>query len=379
MHETLIQQASRLSDDALLARCEHLAAQSRNTTVELIAHLAEVQRRRLYRRESTGSLYGYCRQVLLMSEHAAYHRMKVARAVLEFPGILALLADGSVNLTTVRLLAPHLTAGTHRALLAEATGKSRREVQKIVARLAPQPDAKSSVRRLPAPRPAPAPSPDERLSAGERTPVPVGGNRVAAKQADQAPSGVLAAASPASSAPASAAHHESVVPTAPARYRVQFTIDEETEKKLRTVQDLLRREIPDGDPSVIFARALALLLADVEKKKLAATAKPRPARAATPGSRTISAHVRRAVARRDGGHCAFVAADGRRCTERSYLEFHHVHPFAHGGEATVENIALRCRTHNAYEGELVFGPRQRLANSVRTESKGGLPDFARTP
>jgi len=30
--------------------------------------------------------------------------------------------------------------------------------------------------------------------------------------------------------------------------------------------------------------------------------------------------------------------------------------FAHGGEATVANIALRCRSHNQYEAKLEFGP-----------------------
>lgn len=376
MHETLIIKASQLSDDALLAHCQHLAAHARETTAELIAHLAEVDRRRLYRGKGPGSLYGYCRQVLLMSEHAAYHRMKVARVVIAFPSILDLLADGAVTLTTVRLLAPHLTAESHRGLLTEAIGKSRRDVEKIVAGLAPQPDAKSSVRKLPAPRAIPAPLTDAPLPTGECAQVALGmGDPVAAElPTEQAAPGV-----PASSVRTPAAHWPVVLPTAPARYRVQFTIDEETESNLRRAQDLLRREVPDGDPAVIFARALRLLLGDVEKKKLAATEKPRQARPATPGSRTIPAHVRRAVARRDAGQCAFAAPNGRRCTERSYLEFHHVHPFARGGGATVENIALRCRTHNAYESELVFGPRQRPANSVRTELKGGLPDFARTP
>ena len=161
---------------------------------------------------------------------------------------------------------------------------------------------------------------------------------------------------------------------------MQFTVGQETEEKLRRLQDLLRREIPDGDPAVIFDRALTLLLADVEKNKLAATAKPRPPRAMAPGSRTIPAHVRRAVARRDDGRCAFVAAGGGRCNERTYLEFHHVHPYAQGGEATVENIALRCREHNAYEAEVVFGRRvPPRINSVRTRLTRGLPDFARTP
>ena len=40
--------------------------------------------------------------------------------------------------------------------------------------------------------------------------------------------------------------------TAPERYRVQFTIGPETHERLRRVQALLRREIPDGDPGAIF-------------------------------------------------------------------------------------------------------------------------------
>jgi hypothetical protein len=62
------------------------------------------------------------------------------------------------------------------------------------------------------------------------------------------------------------------------------------------------------------------------------------------------------VGRRDGGQCAFVSGDGHRCTERTFLEFHHILPYAKGGPATVENISLRCRRHNQYEAELVFGP-----------------------
>ena len=65
---------------------------------------------------------------------------------------------------------------------------------------------------------------------------------------------------------------------APERYRVQFTIGQEAHEKLRRLQALLRREIPDGDPGVIFDRALTVLLEKVEKRKLAAAAKPRPRR-----------------------------------------------------------------------------------------------------
>lgn len=154
-----------------------------------------------------------------------------------------------------------------------------------------------------------------------------------------------------------AAQRPVVAALSPERYRVQFTVGQETEEQLRRLQDLLRREIPDGDPGEIFARALPLLLREVEKKKFAATTKPRPGRGTKAGSRHVPAEVERSSWRRDGGQCGYVSKDGRRCTERSYLEFHHANaPYALGGEATVDNISLRCRAHNVYEAELIFGP-----------------------
>ena len=146
-----------------------------------------------------------------------------------------------------------------------------------------------------------------------------------------------------------------VAPLSPTRYRVQFTVGAETYEDLRLAQDLLRREIPDGDPGAIFARALKLLLAHVAKQRAAATSMPRPVRPVAPGSRHIPASVKRAVWLRDRGQCAFVARLGRRCTQRAFLEFHHIQPFAIGGEATATNISLRCRRHNIHEAELVFG------------------------
>jgi hypothetical protein len=155
--------------------------------------------------------------------------------------------------------------------------------------------------------------------------------------------------------------------TAPQRYRVQFTVGEETHDKLRRVQTLLRREIPDGDPAAIFDRALTLLIEKVEREKLGAAERPRPhgsirretdseGRKGTRPSRHVPSEVKRVVSRRDGGQCAFVSPEGHRCTERTYLEFHHVQAYAQQGPATVDNIALRCRRHNQYEAEIVFGP-----------------------
>jgi hypothetical protein len=136
---------------------------------------------------------------------------------------------------------------------------------------------------------------------------------------------------------------------------VQVTIGGETLEKLRLARDLLRHAVPSGDEAVILDRALTALLADLAQSKFRATEKPRPSGGIVPGSRHIPAEVKRTVWLRDLGRCAFVGTGGRRCVERGFLEFHHVTPYALGGEATVTNIQLRCRSHNAYEARLYFG------------------------
>jgi hypothetical protein len=180
--------------------------------------------------------------------------------------------------------------------------------------------------------------------------------------------------------------------SAPQRYRVQFTIGQETHDRVRRLQALMRREVPSGDLAVIFDRAVNLMLQTVERAKLGArtsdrrpqrtaprrrgsSTKPREGATSPPEARVGATHedrirfrtdapsrhipnaVKTAVWRRDAGRCAFVSADGYRCHERSFIQFHHIQPYALDGPTSVKNLSLRCRRHNVYEAELVFGPR----------------------
>jgi len=152
MNTDILSRAAQLSDRELLAKVELLATQERETVATLIAHLAVLDERRLYLSEACSSLFTYCMQVLHVSEYAAYDRMEVARAVRKYPLILEMLADGSLTLTTARLLAPTLTPANHRRLLESAAHKSKREVLQLVARRHPLADVPASIRQLPAGR-----------------------------------------------------------------------------------------------------------------------------------------------------------------------------------------------------------------------------------
>src|SRR5512147_642070 len=156
----LLESLRRLSDDGFVARLKGLAARERRATALLVAHIAELDTRDLCLREGYPSLFVYCRDVLALSEHEAYNRIEVARTARRFPVVLDLLAAGAVNLTTVRLLGPHLTPDNHARVLESARGKKKAEVEEIVARLAPRPDVPASVRKLPVRTVAAAPTMD---------------------------------------------------------------------------------------------------------------------------------------------------------------------------------------------------------------------------
>jgi hypothetical protein len=349
--------ASALSDHDLLARIGVLAAKEREASVELVAHLAELDARpSAYAALGYGSLFAYCTHVLRLSEDATCNRTRAARASRRFPVILDLLASGAVSLTSVRLLAPCLTTENHLAALARASGKSRREIEALVAELAPQPDVPTSVRKLP----VFAPAAEERASS-----APV--KELAPLSA--VPETPTLIAPPAFVPPA---RRPAIQTTSPDRYRVQFTIGKQSHDKLRRLQDLLRREIPDGDAGVIVERAIALLLEKVERTKRGAAARPRSIRPGTddlirtplPTTRDIPRSVKRGASRRDRDQCGYVAPNGTRCPERTFLEFHHRQPYAQGGLASVDNISLRCRRHNQYEAELIFGARTKAQTAV---------------
>ena len=337
-----------LSDDALIASVARLAARARETTAELIAHLVVLEERNLHLACGFSSLFGYCRRVLLCSEAAAYDRMQAAHAARAFPVILALLADGSLHLTAVRLLAPHLKDEDHLALLGGALHKSGREVRHLLARWFPQPDVPTLVRRLPDVRrvdTVPAAAAKSTATAAPDSLLPAG-EAVAPKPATS-PRSIAAPSSPT----------RTVEPRSPGRVAFHFTGDDEMAALLAEARALLSHAIPNGDAAAIFKRGLHLVVADARRRRTGVAERPRRSGRALPaGSRSVPAVVKRRTWTRDRGQCAFLDRDGRRCEEIRFLEYHHRKPWIVGGPPTVDNIALRCRAHNQYEAKVYFAP-----------------------
>ena len=78
----------RLSNDNLINAVKSLVAQSNQTTAALVAHLAEVERRRLHLRSGYDSMFAYCTEALKLSRGGAYRRIAASRLSRRFPRAL---------------------------------------------------------------------------------------------------------------------------------------------------------------------------------------------------------------------------------------------------------------------------------------------------
>jgi 5-methylcytosine-specific restriction endonuclease McrA len=373
-------------DDELLRRLSELLRQSRRVEADLVAHIGEVDARRLYAREASPSMFAYCTEVLHLSEAEAYLRIAAARASREHPMLLTMLVDGRLHLTAIAKLAPNLTRENRDGLLTRAAHKTRRQIEELIAGLAPRPDAPAVMRKLPERRTATAQVQALRDGAGRAASAtlelrPDGAeppepalrlDGVAAANLQLRPDGV---ATPPAPALASAA---AIQPLSPARYRVQFTASAELRDKLERLQALMRSAVPDGDLAAIIDRAVTEKLERLEARRFAKSNAPRKGSAdsdTSPSSRHIPAAVRRIVHERDGRQCRYVDGQGRRCTARGDLEFHHRHPFGHGGDHSPEGISLLCRTHNNYMAEIDYG-RQPMEQHRRSGDRVSKPPAA---
>jgi hypothetical protein len=126
----------------------------------------------------------------------------------------------------------------------------------------------------------------------------------------------------------------------------------------------MRQLIGVGTPRVLQGRsitAFAAMLTSIRALWGLVTLHRLPARLVSKDQASLDGLRQRATRRQNRGfrhgllgRCAFVGREGR-CRETAFLEFHHVDPYAAGGEATDANIQLRCHAHNEYEARLFFG------------------------
>jgi len=341
-------QIRALGDDELLAAVIGLMRHSNELLAELLAHLAEVDQRRLFLDLGFPSMHAYCMAALGMCESTAGRRITAARVCRKFPQVLGRVANGELHLSAVCSLSPHLDWDNAPELIELCSNKSRRKVDEILAARFPRADVREKVR---------------------------------------------------------------LEPLSKDRFGLHFTIDADALAELEQVRALARHRLPGGELSELFKMAMRTLRLELEKQRFAVGRKPRARKAADPtrppgespsvgpdapeatvaqhppagevvppaavaegapkaaGTRPPSAEVAREVYERDAGQCTFVADGGRRCGAREFIEFDHIVPVAVGGEPTAANLRLRCRAHNQLYARQCFGDQHMAAAVARARRR----------
>jgi hypothetical protein len=321
-----------LSNEQLLSDLHAFIGQGRKVLAGLLAYLGEVEQRRLDLESACSSLFDFCVRRLGMGEDEACRRVAGARLVRRFPVALAMIERGEIHLTALLLLREHLTDDNHQELLRAASGKSKSEVQHLLAERFPRPDAPSRIQMLP--------------DAASQASLPSSAETVFKTSATEEPK------------------PSRIAPLSRERYKVQFTAGAELKRKIERAVNRMRHTNPSGDLSVVLERALDLLLARLEKQRLGKaknTSKPATGEKPEPGrcERTRRGYVpraeRRAVFERDGEQCTFIDDRGRRCPSRAFLELDHREPRAVGGADDASNLSVKCRAHNMLSAERDFG------------------------
>ncbi len=239
---------AHLSDTALLHDLASLVARDRATTATLLAHIAEVDARRLYVPAGYPSMHAYCVDELHLSEEAALRRIQAARATRRFPALSAALAEGRLHLTAVCLLAPHLTPENVDELIEASNHKRKFEIEQLLAQLFP-------VAAVPARLRAVTPL----ISDPQHSPANVecdASARVDARD-EHSPANVDSSSG-------------KVPPVAEECFLVQVRISKRAHEKLRHAQALLSHALPTGDVALVFERALDTLIVHLEKRKFGA-------------------------------------------------------------------------------------------------------------
>jgi hypothetical protein len=402
----------RLSDGAVLCGVQELVGSGRRVLAALLAHLGEVEERRLHLAAGHGSMFAYCISRLSLSEDEAYRRIEVARLARRFPALFPLLADGRISLSVAALLKAHLSASNMDELTELVCGASVQRARELLAARFPRPDVPATIRKLPTPivpqfevpgaslpgmmEPTAPAKPSARVANGTLTPA--SGAKRASEElrhgladreppASVVPGAVTQAAPPdmpSCAASRASATHRALVPLAQGRYKVQFTADAELKHKLELARDLMRHALPGGDLAAIVDRALDLLVERLMRRRFGArgkrspkpppckaepreTAMPPPADAppaAVDPSPDITRATRRVVLERDGLRCSFRSDAGVQCNARAWLEHDHIQPRARGGEGDATNIRILCRAHNRFAAELTYG-RAHVENAIR--------------
>lgn len=139
---------THLTDQSLLADTKLLAQKERTLSTQVLWHLREIDRRKLYADLKYSSLWEYATKELGYSEGTAFRRITAARALGAMPELGIKLNEGTLNLTTVAAVLKEFkneSTPKKRQVFAALENKTSLEAKEIIRELAGKPKQKITI------------------------------------------------------------------------------------------------------------------------------------------------------------------------------------------------------------------------------------------
>jgi 5-methylcytosine-specific restriction endonuclease McrA len=327
-----------LSDRELIRRLQKLVKNEQSLTVEILPHLAEVDRRELYVGHGYSSLSDYCVSHLGYGESSAWRRVCAARVIKAVPEVYHLLKTGQLTFSGVVRFSGALRPENKTELLSRVIGKTQAQIERIAAEYKPP-------KRIPdQARPALVIK-----AAGREEPA----------GASAAPEGA--------GAPPSAEMGEIPLRCEGKNNPIREVLPAVEMERMRWMKTYLSGRYPKGASHLEMIKyAMSYVREREDLEKRAGRRKQKETKqkqivktmSTAPESRHIPAREKEAVWIRDQGRCTYVGTNGRRCNSTHNLQFDHFPvPFARGGPSVARNLRLLCAKHNRLTAEKIFGKR----------------------
>ena len=316
-----------ISNQEIVNQLKKLVSQEQNLTLQILPHLVEVERRGLYLEKAYSTLSEYCIHELGYGESSAWRRVRVARVIKEIPEVYDLLKDNKLSFSSVLQIANVLNQDNHKDLLPRVVGKSKSQIDKITVEYqAPQIIPDQARPRL-----------VKTSHAVQRTGGPELGEISLRCEGENNPT----------------VKHSTPGIIVEKMFEIRFAADQELMELIQWMKSHLSHKYPKGATfQEVFKYAIKYLK---QREDFSVQDKPGKLNGKT-NTRYIPKAIKQKVWKRDGGRCAFVGANGRRCNSDYNLQYdHYPAPFARGGKSTVENLRLLCAKHNNHTAKKTFG------------------------
>lgn len=298
---------SKIPAEELNQTVKNLALQERKLTEQILWHIAEVDRRKLFLKMAYSSLFDYLTKEIGYSAGAAQRRIDAARLIQKIPEVALKIQTGSLQLNQISKVQK-----AQRLLKKSGTFKSLQEQRDLLSKL----EGKNSTQTD--------------LLIAQHFQVPI---QTETKQQIQ--------------------RDESV--------RLELTFSQEEMKVIRKAQELLSHQTGGGLKETLVALAEKLIQRQnsnnksIEKVSVAsptatmtmmtvkttATVAVKPTGALTPNLKQRVFHRDQCCQYKD-------RQTGKVCGSRYFLEVDHIKPRFVGGTNEFENLRTLCRNHNIY-------------------------------